>query len=548
MTPDDKDKDRTPPSQGGATGGKPRQRSGRDSSARSRDKQETKASKKKAKKKAPRSAAKKTPLPKKRTSTRASTGKAASTRGTTRKKTPAAKPAAAKPRAAEHKAADGKSGARAPRPAETTEHKPAPRAEAGAAEQPETVEPEPESAARGRRARYEDTEDPHALGIGSRIVPPLMAYGEDAATPSEPPQATEGSFELTQQEVEAQIHALEARLDGMIRRAGGRRDDEDEAPPSIREQVGSAARAVVDRLSAPLPIERPGSDDGGVVDAVRELASSDYYIRQWGRIGMRNRSEEVDDFGLDPTYEKKLRPLFDFLYKRYFRSETLGVEAIPAEGRCLVVANHSGTVPFDGMMLRTAVRIEHPRARELRWLTEDFIYYLPFMGAFMNRIGAVRACQENAERLLKQGRLVGVFPEGIKGVGKLYRDRYRLQRFGRGGYIRLCLRTQTPLVPCAILGAEETNPMLYRVEYLSRAFGLPYIPVTPTFPWLGPLGLLPAPTKWRIRFGEPFRFDEYGPEAADDHVLVGRLSEQVRTTIQRMLDSALRERQSVWFG
>jgi len=211
---------------------------------------------------------------------------------------------------------------------------------------------------RGGRARYEDAEDPHALGIGSRIVPPVMAYGEDAALPSEPPgPADTGSFELTQQEVEAQIRALEARLDGMIRRAGGRRDDESEPPPSIREQVGSAARAVVDRLSAPLPLERPGSDDGGVVDAVRELASSDYYIRQWGRIGMRNRSEEVDDFGLDPTYEKRLRPLFDFLYKRYFRSETRGVESIPAEGRCLVVANHSGTVPFDGMMLRTAVRL-----------------------------------------------------------------------------------------------------------------------------------------------------------------------------------------------
>lgn len=395
----------------------------------------------------------------------------------------------------------------------------------------------------------EDSEDPHALGIGSRVVPPMMAYDEEPAPPSEPSAAHDtGSFELTQKEVEAQIRALEARLDGMIRRAGGNRDDASEPAPSIREQVGSAAREVVDRLAQPLPIERPGSDDGGVVDAVRELFSSDYYLRQWGRIGMRNRSEEVDDFGLDPTYEKRLRPLFDFIYQRYFRTETRGAKRIPTEGRCLIVANHSGTLPLDGMMLRTAVRLEQPAARELRWLAEDFIYYLPFMGAFMNRIGAVRACQENAERLLKQGRLVGVFPEGIKGVGKLFRDRYRLQRFGRGGYIRLCLRTQTPLVPCAIIGAEETNPMLYRVEYLSRAFGLPYLPVTPTFPLLGPLGLLPAPTKWRIQFGEPIHFDEYGPEAADDHVLVGRLSEQVRSTIQRMLDNALRERQSVWFG
>ncbi len=343
-----------------------------------------------------------------------------------------------------------------------------------------------------------------------------------------------------------EIRALEARLDGMIRRAGG--SDDDEPPASIRDQVESAAREVVERLSVPLPVSRPGEDEAGMVDAVRELFSSDYYLRQWGRIGMRNRSEEVDDFGLDPTYEKRLRPLFDFLYKRYFRIESTGVDRIPAEGRCLVVANHSGTLPLDGVMLRTGVRLEHPAARELRWLAEDFIYYLPFMGAFMNRIGAVRACQENAERLLGRERLVAVFPEGLKGIGKLYRDRYRLQRFGRGGFIRLCLRTQTPLVPCAILGAEETNPLLYRLEYLSRAIGLPYIPVTPTFPLLGPLGLMPAPTKWRVMFGEPIRFDGYGPEAADDHVLVGRLAERVRTTIQRMLDDALRERKSVWLG
>jgi len=144
--------------------------------------------------------------------------------------------------------------------------------------------------------------------------------------------------------------------------------------------------------------------------------------------------------------------------------------------------------------------------------------------------------------------VVAVFPEGIKGIRKLYKDRYRLQRFGRGGFIRLCLRTQTPLVPCAIVGAEETNPMLYRSEYLSKALGLPYIPITPTFPALGPLGLIPAPSKWSISFGDVMRFDGYGPEAADDHVLVGRLSERVRTAIQDMLDRSLSQRKSVWFG
>jgi 1-acyl-sn-glycerol-3-phosphate acyltransferase len=200
------------------------------------------------------------------------------------------------------------------------------------------------------------------------------------------------------------------------------------------------------------------------------------------------------------------------------------------------------------MMLRSAVRLEHPSSRELRWLAEDFIFYLPFAGAFFNRIGAVRACQENAERLLKKGSLVAVFPEGIQGIKKLYKDRYHLQRFGRGGFIRLCLRTQTPLVPCAVIGAEETNPMLYRVEYLSKALGLPYVPVTPTFPLLGPLGIVPAPSKWIIQFGEPMRFEGYGPEAADDHVLVGRLSERVRGAIQEMLERGLKGRQSVWFG
>jgi 1-acyl-sn-glycerol-3-phosphate acyltransferase len=157
----------------------------------------------------------------------------------------------------------------------------------------------------------------------------------------------------------------------------------------------------------------------------------------------------------------------------------------------------------------------------------------------MNRVGAVRACQENAERLLEQDSLVAVFPEGVQGIKKHYRDRYRLQRFGRGGYIRLCLRMQTPLVPCAVIGAEEASPLFYRFETLSELLGLPYIPITP---------IMPAPSRWKIKFGEPIFFDNYGPEAADDHLLVGRLSERVRSTIQSMLDSGLRERRSIWFG
>lgn len=283
-------------------------------------------------------------------------------------------------------------------------------------------------------------------------------------------------------------------------------------------------------------------------DTARELLSTDFYLRKWGRLGMRNRSEEVDDFGFDPIYEQKVLPFFNFLYERYFRVEVEGVERVPNEGRCLLVANHSGTLPYDGVMIKMALKREHPARRDVRWLAEDFIFHFPFLGSFSNRIGAVRACQENAERLLRKEALVAVFPEGVKGIGKLFKERYRLQRFGRGGFIKLCLRTQTPIVPVAVLGAEETNPMLARVEYLSKAIGLPYIPVTPTFPLLGPLGLVPAPTKWRMSFGEPLTFDGYGPEAAEDEILVGRLAERVRATIQGMLDRGVGERRSIWFG
>jgi 1-acyl-sn-glycerol-3-phosphate acyltransferase len=377
----------------------------------------------------------------------------------------------------------------------------------------------------------------------SRAAAPAPAP-EERDEPSAPSAVNAALDEATDPSVAAQIRDLEARLGGMIRDAEP--DDSEEPPASLREQVSFAAREVVDRLAA--PVERPGQDDGGVVDAVRGLLSSDYYLRQWGRLGMRNRSEEVDDFGLDTVYERRLRPLWDFLYKRYFRVEVEGIENVPSEGRCLIVANHSGTLPLDGVMLRACMRIEHPAARELRWLSEDFIYHLPFVGAFMSRIGAVRACQENAERLLSKDALVAVFPEGVKGIGKLYRDRYRLQRFGRGGFIRLCLRSQTPLVPCAVIGAEEASPMLYRDELLSRALGLPYLPVTPTFPWLGPAGLIPAPTKWRIIFGEPVDVSQYDPSAAEDHVLVARLSESVRTSIQQMLDVGVGQRRSVWGG
>lgn len=354
---------------------------------------------------------------------------------------------------------------------------------------------------------------------------------ETSAAPASEKPAADGAEPAL-----GEIRALEERLDKMIDDARQSQtqlaDVEDEAP-TLR----------------PPPKAQQMLAEESVFDTARELLSTDYYLRQWGKIGMRNRSEEVDDFGYDPVYDQRMRPLFNFLYERWFRAQTVGVEHIPAKGRCVLVANHSGTLPFDGLMLKMAVKREHPSHRDVRWLAEDFIFHFPFLGSISNRIGAVRACQENAERLLAQDSLVAVFPEGTKGIGKLFRERYKLQRFGRGGFVKLCLRTRTPMIPVAVVGAEETNPLLFRIEGpSSKALGVPYVPITPTFPWLGPLGLLPAPTKWKIHFGEPVVLDEYGAEAADDEILVGKLAERIRTTIQTMLDRTVAERRSIWLG
>lgn len=420
-----------------------------------------------------------------------------------------------------------------------------------------------------------------------------------AAVPASPAKRSRRADLAPEPAVVAQIRELEAQLDRLIDEAS-RHDlssvdpeDDDtshgesdfdaeatlpvaqvprhEAPHRPQQASASAAAAHVEPAPASAPasasligsfgdtqVSLPPAHGSSAVppapesvfDTARELLSSDFYLRKWGRLAMRGRSEEVDDFGFDPIYDAKLKPMLDFLYTKYFRVETYGIGSVPTTGRCVLVANHSGTLPLDGVMLKTAVKREQGdgNGRDVRWLTEDFIYHMPFLGGAMNRLGAVRACQENAERLLAKESLVAVFPEGVKGIGKLFSDRYRLQRFGRGGFIKLCLRTGTPIVPVAVMGAEETNPLLFKIEHLSKALGVPYVPVTPTFPLLGPLGLLPAPTKWRMQFGEPLDLSSYGPEAADDEILVGKLAERVRAAIQGMLDRVVGSRKSVFFG
>ncbi|MEV7142005.1 lysophospholipid acyltransferase family protein [Streptomyces tauricus] len=257
--------------------------------------------------------------------------------------------------------------------------------------------------------------------------------------------------------------------------------------------------------------------------------------------------QSVDDFGFDPelTDEMILAP-FRPLYEKYFRVTVEGLANVPAEGGALVVANHSGTLPLDALMLQVALRDRHPAQRALRLLAADLVFDLPVLRTLARRAGHTQARMDNALRLLERGELVGVMPEGYKGLGKPFAERYRLRRFGRGGFAAAALRTGTPIVPCAVLGAEEIYPMVADARPVARLLGLPYFPITPTFPLLGPLGAIPLPTKWTIRFGTPLPTDHYAQDALDDPMFVHKLSDEVRDTVQDMLTEMVRERRSVF--
>lgn len=266
--------------------------------------------------------------------------------------------------------------------------------------------------------------------------------------------------------------------------------------------------------------------------------------RRFATFGMSERSGEVDEFGLDEAALARARPLLDFLYERYWRVDVHGLEHVPSDGPCLLVANRSGVLPYDGLMVSHA--IHRATGKTPRFFVADWLITLPFAQPSLARLGGVRACRENAERLLHAGRQIVVFPEGVKGAAKVFRERYRLKRFGRGGVVRVALEAGVPLVPVGVVGAEEAHPILFKWGAPARAVGLPFLPVTPTFPLLGPLGALPLPSKWIVRFGEPLAIDHLEPDAADDELLISRLTEETRTRIQTLVDMGLADRESVW--
>jgi 1-acyl-sn-glycerol-3-phosphate acyltransferase len=265
------------------------------------------------------------------------------------------------------------------------------------------------------------------------------------------------------------------------------------------------------------------------------------------RIAARLRGDYVqDEWGYDEEFVELVYPFFRFMYERWWRVTATGVGHVPARGSALLVANHAGVLPWDATMMNVAIFEEHPQPRQPRFMVLDWAFRLPWVSVFMRRVGGVVASPYNAMRLLEQGNLVMVFPEGAKGAGKPFSERYRLQRFGRGGFVEMALRTGAPIVPVAIVGSEEIYPKLGESRLLAKLTGAPYFPITPTFPALGALGAVPLPSRWRIEFCPPIDLSEHGPEAAEDRSLVFELSEQIRETIQEKLFENLLSRGSAF--
>jgi len=249
---------------------------------------------------------------------------------------------------------------------------------------------------------------------------------------------------------------------------------------------------------------------------------------------------QTDETGFDPHFHAHvIMPLTRALYQNWFRIEMRGVEHVPDEGGALVVANHSGVLPFDAIMLQTGLLDAHPQHRNLRLLGADLVYAIPGLATLAVKSGHTRADPAEAARLLAGGDLVGVFPEGFKGIGKPFRERYQLQRFGRGGFAATAIEAGVPIVPCAIVGAEEIYPMIGNARPLARIFGLPYFPVTPLFPWLGPLGAIPLPSNWIIEFLPPVPTHDY---PVGDEDAIAELSDRIRDTIQQKLHTLVAER------
>ncbi|MEX0992439.1 MAG: lysophospholipid acyltransferase family protein [Solirubrobacterales bacterium] len=308
-----------------------------------------------------------------------------------------------------------------------------------------------------------------------------------------------------------------------------------EANGSHDESAGALRALIEQGLELPVAAERGAASLPGLLrDASAQVMER-----------LRGEYPE-DEWGYDEQFVEVVYPLFDFMYRFWWRVTAIGATNVPNHGRAMLVANHAGVLPWDAAMMSVAIRKQHPLPRQPRALVLDWAFRLPWASVFVRRVGGVVASPFNAMRLLEQEHLVMVFPEGSKGAGKPFGRRYQLERFGRGGFVEVALRTGAPIVPVAVVGSEEIYPKIGDSPALARLTGAPYFPVTPTFPVLGPFGVIPLPSRWRIEFCEPIDLSGYGPEAAEDRSLVLELSDRVRDTIQHKLFENLVERGSAF--
>ena len=316
-------------------------------------------------------------------------------------------------------------------------------------------------------------------------------------------------------------------------------------PTATQTDMSLPVPGIEELLSASIAAMRMAAQGAGISpeDIEHRIAATLAFVRR-----RLEGDYSVDEFGYDEHFaEHVIFPLLRPIYRSWFRVEVRGLENIPDEGGALIVSNHSGTIAIDSLMVAQAIHDDHPRHRVMRALGADLVFQTPVLGAFARRGGSTLATGDDVDRLFAKGELVGVFPEGFKGVGKPFKERYKLQRFGRGGFVAAALKAGVPIIPTSVVGAEEIAPILGNMKTVARLLGLPYAPITPTFPLLGPLGLIPLPSKWIIEFGAPIETASHGSAASDDPMLVFDLTDQVRETIQQTLYSLLMQRRSIFF-
>lgn len=282
-----------------------------------------------------------------------------------------------------------------------------------------------------------------------------------------------------------------------------------------------------------------------------ESRSADLEKRQRDLLPAIEPERTVNDWGRSERIEEAFdATLIEFFYRYWFRADVEGIENVPGTGGALLVSNHSGALPPDAAMIAKAIREEQPESRRLNITVEHFFKGYPFFSMLLPKIGCVAAHPANVHRILAdEQELALVFPEGRKGTEKLYSERYRLRRFGRGGFVTAAMRARAKIVPVCVVGAEEAAPIFAQSKLMQKATGLLYFPLTPTFPWLGPLGMLGyLPAKFHIRFLEPIDTAEFDADPDSDRALVQTIAQEVRARIQENLHEMVARRKSVWFG